>query len=54
MKYLIFGGNGFVGRYLANKMIEQGKARYATRALIMELLNIIEWCSQLNPNTFEL
>lgn len=25
MKYLIFGGNGFVGRYLANKMIEQGK-----------------------------
>jgi len=37
-----------------NKMIEQGKARYATRALIMELLNIIEWCSQLNPNTFEL
>lgn len=25
MKYLIFGGNGFVGRYLANKMIGQGK-----------------------------
>ncbi len=25
MKYLIFGGNGFVGRYLSNKMIEQGK-----------------------------
>lgn len=23
MKYLIFGGNGFVGRYLANKLIEQ-------------------------------
>jgi len=24
MKYLIFGGNGFVGRYLANKLIECG------------------------------
>lgn len=25
MKYIIFGGNGFVGRYLANKLVEQGK-----------------------------
>ncbi len=25
MKYLIFGGNGFVGRYLANKLIERDK-----------------------------
>ena len=25
MKFYIFGGNGFVGRYLANKMIDQGK-----------------------------
>lgn len=25
MKYFIFGGNGFVGRFLANKLIEQGK-----------------------------
>lgn len=24
MKYLIFGGNGFVGRYLANKLLGQG------------------------------
>lgn len=26
MKYIIFGGNGFVGRYLANKLAEQKKA----------------------------
>ena len=25
MKYIIFGGNGFVGRFLANKLIEQNK-----------------------------
>ena len=25
MKYIIFGGNGFVGRYLANKLVEQNK-----------------------------
>ena len=33
-----------------NKIIEQGKAPYATKTLIMELLNIIEWCAQQNPN----
>ena len=37
-----------------NKMIEQGKAPYATKTLIMELLNVIEWCSQQNPNTIKL
>ena len=37
-----------------NKIIEQGKAPYAAKTLIMELLNVIEWCSQQNPNTCEL
>ncbi len=37
-----------------NKMIEQGKAPYATKASILELLNIIEWCAQQNPDTFKL
>lgn len=26
MKYLIFGGNGFVGRYLANRLIDKGES----------------------------
>ncbi len=37
-----------------DNMIEQGKAPYATKALLMELLNIIEWCAQQNPDNFEL
>lgn len=35
-------------------LIEQGKAPYATRALIYELLNVLYWCEGLDKETFEL
>ena len=33
MKYLIFGGNGFVGRFLANKLIERGE-----KVIVLDIL----------------
>ena len=35
MKYLIFGGNGFVGRYLANKLLGQGN-----KVLVLDKLSL--------------
>jgi len=35
-------------------LIEKGEAPYATRTLLLELLNILHWCSNFGNNTFDL
>ncbi len=39
MKYYIFGGNGFVGRYLSNALIERGE-----NVVVCDILSALDEC----------
>lgn len=48
MKYFIFGGNGFVGRYLANALLERNEKVVVCDLL---LINTIPRCPVIEETT---